>query len=99
MLPVEDAQGRARFRVRVVPRASRTEVAGVHAGALRVRLAAPPVDGKANAALIRFLSAALSIPRAEIRILRGESSRSKTIEANASPAHVRRALEALVERD
>lgn len=99
MLPVEDAKGRARFRVRVVPRASRTEVAGVHAGALRVRLAAPPVDGKANAALIRFLSAALSIPRAAIRIVRGESSRSKTIEVNASPARVRRALEALAERD
>lgn len=98
MLPVEDAHGRARFRVRVVPRASRTEVAGEHAGALRVRLAAPPVDGKANAALIRFLSSALSVPRAEIRIVRGESSRSKTVEVDAPPADVRRALETLVGR-
>ncbi|HSM35055.1 MAG TPA: DUF167 domain-containing protein [Longimicrobiales bacterium] len=98
MLPVEDAHGRTRFRVRVVPRASRTEVAGEYAGALRVRLAAPPVDGKANAALIRFLSSALSVPRAEIRIVRGESSRSKTVEVDAPPADVRRALETLVGR-
>ena len=99
MLPVEDAHGRTRFRVRVVPRASRTEVAGEHGGALRIRLAAPPVDGKANAALIRFLSSALAVPRAEIRIASGASSRAKTIEVDASPADVRRALEALVGSD
>ncbi len=73
----------------VVPGAKRTEVAGVHgegSGArLRVRLAAPPVDGKANAELRRFLADAYGVPLARVSIERGESSRQKTVRI-AAPA-------------
>jgi uncharacterized protein (TIGR00251 family) len=73
----------------VQPGAKRTEVAGVHgegAGArLRVRLAAPPLDGKANAELRRFLADAFGVPLARVTIVRGETSRSKTVRV-AAPA-------------
>jgi len=67
----------------VQPGARRTEVAGVHGQALKVRLAAPPVDGKANAALIAFLADAFGVPRAQVRLLRGETSRAKQVEISA----------------
>lgn len=85
-----------RFRVRVVPRASRTGVAGVHDGALRVRLAAPPVDGKANAALVRFVSRALGVPRAGVRIVGGATGRSKVLEVAASVELVDAGIRALL---
>ncbi|MBK9407230.1 MAG: DUF167 domain-containing protein [Gemmatimonadetes bacterium] len=70
-----------RFSVRVQPRASRSEVAGIQQGALKVRLQAPPVDGAANEALVDFLADSLDVPRRMIRIVSGESSRSKVVEA------------------
>ena len=69
----------------VRPGAKRTEVAGVHGNALKVRLAAPPVDGKANAELRRFLADAYGVPLARVAIERGESSRQKTVRI-AAPA-------------
>jgi uncharacterized protein len=72
--------GAVRFGVRVQPRSSRTEVAGVHAGALKVRLHAPPVDGAANEALVAFLAEALGVPRRQVRIVAGASSRAKVVE-------------------
>ncbi|MFA7256510.1 MAG: DUF167 family protein [Kiritimatiellales bacterium] len=65
--------------VRAVPRASKNEIQGVHGDALKVRLQAPPVEGKANAALIKFLSNALNIPRAQISIATGETGRNKAV--------------------
>jgi uncharacterized protein (TIGR00251 family) len=69
-----------RLQVQVQPRASRTEVAGPHGGALRVRLAAPPVDGAANAELVAFLARRLRVPKAAVTIVRGESGRRKVVE-------------------
>jgi uncharacterized protein (TIGR00251 family) len=68
------------LRVRVQPRASRTELAGEFAGALRVRIAAPPVDGAANEELARFLSKRLGRPRRDIVIVAGTTGRSKLVE-------------------
>jgi uncharacterized protein (TIGR00251 family) len=65
--------------VRAVPRASKNEIQGVHGDALKVRLQAPPVEGKANQALIRFLSDALDIPRAQLSIASGETGRNKAV--------------------
>ena len=65
--------------IRVIPRASRTRVDGTRGGALLIRLAAPPVDGAANDALIAFLADALALPRRNISILSGEKSRDKRI--------------------
>jgi len=67
------------FDVRVIPRARKTEIGGERDGAVLIRLAAPPVDGAANDALIDFLRRTLSIPRRNIRIVSGEKSRRKRI--------------------
>lgn len=69
-----------RISVRVQPRASVTQVTGLHGDALRVRLTAPPVDGAANAALVEFLSETFGIPRASITIVAGATSRTKVVE-------------------
>jgi uncharacterized protein (TIGR00251 family) len=68
-----------RVRVRVQPRASRTELAGLRGDALKIRLAAPPVDGAANEALVRFLAARLEVPRSAVRIEAGAAGRSKVV--------------------
>ena len=65
--------------VRVIPRAPRSRVDGTRGGAILIRLAAPPVDGAANDALIAFLSDALALPRRNIRIVSGEKSRDKRV--------------------
>ena len=65
--------------VNVVPGAKRTEVVGLHDGALRLRLAAPPVDGRANEALVAWLSGQLGVPRRDVMLLRGASSRRKQL--------------------
>ena len=69
----------ASLDVRVIPRAHKTELAGERDGALLVRLAAPPVEGAANAALIDFLASALDLPRRSISIVSGERSRRKRV--------------------
>lgn len=77
------------FDVLVVPRASRSAVAGVHDDRLKVTLDAPPVDGRANEALIDFLARALQKPKRDVTIVRGEKGRKKTIAVTgATPADV-----------
>lgn len=64
--------------IRVQPRASRDEIVGPHGDeALKVRITAPPVDGKANAHLVRFLAKAFGVPRSRVTLLAGDSGRSK----------------------
>ena len=70
----------ARLTVRVTPRAGRSAVAGVRDGILLVKLAAAPVDGAANDALVALLSEILHIPKRSIRIQSGERSRTKVVE-------------------
>ena len=67
------------LRLSVVPNAKRTEVDGLHDGALRVRLAAPPIDGRANEALVAWLAKSLGVPRRGVEVLRGEASRRKQV--------------------
>jgi uncharacterized protein (TIGR00251 family) len=66
-------------QVHVVPRASATAVAGRHGDGIRIRVAAPPVDGAANEALVRFMAKRLGVSRGAVTIARGLSSRSKTV--------------------
>ncbi len=88
-----DEAGGVVLEVLVQPRASRTRAVGEHDGRLKVQLAAPPVDGEANAALIAFLAAALGVRRADVAILRGETGRRKTVRvAGATAAAARAAL-------
>ena len=67
------------LQLSVMPNARRTEVDGLHDGALRVRLAAPPIDGRANDALIAWLAQSLGVPKRDVEVLRGESSRRKQV--------------------
>lgn len=74
--------------VSVVPNAKKTEAVGLHDGALRVRLAAPPVDGKANDTLVNWVAAELDLPRRAVRLKRGPASRSKQLEIDLPLAAV-----------
>ena len=65
--------------IRVQPNASVSAVVGEHGEQPKVRLAAPPVDGRANDELVRFLARALGVPRASVSVVRGQASRSKTV--------------------
>ena len=80
MLEIQEREGAVTFLVRVQPRASKDEIAGEMGGALKVRLQAPPVDDRANEALVEFLAQLLKTPRTAVRILSGERSRTKRIE-------------------
>jgi uncharacterized protein (TIGR00251 family) len=79
MVDYSEKDGALVFSVRVVPRASRSEIIGEHDGALRVRLAAPPVDGAANEELVRTLARAFAVSRSAVEVISGHSSRSKRI--------------------
>jgi uncharacterized protein (TIGR00251 family) len=65
--------------VKATPRAARNQIAGVEEGWLRVRVQAPPVDGKANAALVAFLAETLALPKRSVRIVGGETARVKKV--------------------
>ncbi|MEO6391761.1 MAG: DUF167 domain-containing protein [Pyrinomonadaceae bacterium] len=84
MLELSERDGWIIFSVRVVPRASRTEIVGLLDGALKIRIAAPPVDGAANEELIRGLAKALGIPPREVGIVRGQTGKSKQIRVPAA---------------
>jgi uncharacterized protein (TIGR00251 family) len=80
------------FHVRVQPRASRDQLAGVINGALKVRLQAPAVEDRANTALCEYLATLLKTPKSAVRILGGARSRSKRIEIRGVQEHQIRAL-------
>ena len=75
----------ALLSIKVIPRARRTEISGRRGDAILIRLAAPPVDGAANEALIAFLAERLGVPRRQITIVRGATSRDKTIAVDGLP--------------
>ncbi len=75
---VADGNG-VTLRLHIQPGAKKTEVVGLHGEALKIRLAAPPVDGKANACLIGFLADRLGVAKSSVRLVSGESSRAKRV--------------------
>ena len=86
-----------RLSVRVQPRAARSRVAGRHGDALKLQVAAPPVDGAANAAVIELLADWLGVPRRDLRLAHGERGRDKVVAiAAADPAALARRIEALL---
>jgi len=80
MLEMLMQDGAVVLAVRVQPRASKTEIAGVIGGALKVRLQAPALEDRANEALCEFLAHLLKTPKSAVRILSGHRSRSKRVE-------------------
>ena len=71
---------RTTLTLHIQPGAKKTEIAGPHGDALKVRLLAPPVDGKANAALLEFLAKRLGLARSKIALISGQASRRKVVE-------------------
>jgi uncharacterized protein len=88
MLDLRPTQAGVRFTVHVQPKASKTEVAGLHGDALKVRVAAPPVDGAANDELIKHLARVLGVAKTAVQVVAGASSRRKTIEVDGLTADV-----------
>lgn len=79
--------------VRVIPRSSRSEIVEEYEGAVKVRLTSPPVDGAANAELIKLLAKELGVSRSDIAIVSGETSKTKRLRVSGvSAEHVRTAL-------
>ncbi len=80
MIPgLKETKGAVSFAVRLVPRASRSEIVGIEGDALKIRLSAPPVEGKANEALVKFLAERLDVPRANVEIVIGHAARRKVV--------------------
>ena len=71
--------GGVTFSVKVVPRASKNQIVGKEGDAVKIRLKAPPVDGKANEALVKFLAETLGVTRSQIEIVAGHASRHKVV--------------------
>jgi uncharacterized protein (TIGR00251 family) len=86
MMDFREESGALTFRVRVVPRASKSAAAGEHGGALKVRVAAPPVGGAANEELARFLSKALGVAAGDVEITGGRASKSKVVRVRGARA-------------
>lgn len=79
MLRFTERDGVLTFTIRVIPRSSRSGVAGEHDGALRIRVSAAPVDGAANEEVIRTLARALGVPRRSVEIASGHTSKVKRV--------------------
>jgi len=89
---VADGDG-VTLRLHIQPGAKKTEVTGLHGEALKIRLAAPPVDGKANACLIAFLAGRLGVAKAAISLVSGDTSRAKRVRiTGVEPSSVRVSL-------
>jgi uncharacterized protein (TIGR00251 family) len=78
-MEIATSPGGVTFYVQVQPRARRDAIEGEHADALKIRLTAPPMDDRANKALVQLLAERLNVPRAAVRIVAGEKSRRKRV--------------------
>jgi len=76
---IKPADGGAEMSVHIQPGAAKSEIAGLHGDALKIRIKARPVEGAANTALAEFMATCLGVPRKAVKILRGEKSRRKSV--------------------
>jgi uncharacterized protein (TIGR00251 family) len=83
---VNEKDGTLRFEVHAKPRAKKSRIVGIRGDVVEVALAAPPVDGAANEELVRVLAEALGVPKRQVALVRGESSRSKLVEVSGLSA-------------
>ena len=89
---IDEGKDGCTFRVRVLPRSRQDEIVGLHGDALKIRLTAPPVDGKANQALQTFLAKRLDVSPSAVEILTGHTSRHKKVHVEGVSADAVRAL-------
>ncbi|MCL2656707.1 MAG: DUF167 family protein [Betaproteobacteria bacterium] len=92
------ANGSLILNLHIQPGAKRSELVGLHGDALKIRLAAPPVEGKANAALISFLADLLDVPKTAVSLEAGASSRRKRVRVDGANAQAVDALRAQAEQ-
>jgi hypothetical protein len=91
--PLDATAEGVRLRLRIQPRAARTELVGLHGDTIRIRLGAPPVDGAANDELVSFLARVLGVPRRAVEITAGHTGRQKTVTVSGvDPGVAARAL-------
>ena len=79
-----DGAGALILALHVQPGAKRSEVSGLHGEALKIRLAAPPIEGRANEELLRFIAGLFGVPLRNVELLRGAQSRQKTVKITGS---------------
>ena len=90
MINFTESEDHLIFPVRVVPRASKSEIVGVVDGSLKVRISAPPVDGAANEEVVKVLAKAFSVAKSNVSIVSGEKSKTKRIRViGATPEQLR----------
>jgi uncharacterized protein len=93
LIPISDHPLGATFAIRVQPRAARTAISGTVGDALKLSVSAPPLDGRANVAVVEFFSEVLSVPRSAIQVVAGEQSRNKIVRiVGCTGAEVQRRL-------
>lgn len=85
-MEITEKNGDSYFTIRVLPRASKSEIAGEHDGMLKVRIASPPVDGAANAELIKLIAKSFGVAKSDVEIVGGQTSRTKRIRINGVTA-------------
>ena len=88
---IREVAGGVELTLQLQPRASRTEVVGAHGDAIKLRVAAPPVDGAANAELIRFLAKTLGVAKAQVTIVSGATGRRKKVRVSGVAIDIVRA--------
>ena len=94
MIDIGEKNGAVTFKIRVQPRAAQSAIAGVHGDAVKVRIASPPVDGKANEEVRQFFARLLDVPKSAVEILAGESTRDKLLRIhNVELKRVRKAID------
>lgn len=79
MFRVTEEEGAIRFPVKVIPKSSKNAVAGVYMDSLKIKITAPPVDGEANEACVKFLAKMLKVPKNSVEIVSGHTGRNKVI--------------------
>ena len=100
MINYTEKSGAIIFTVRVVARASKSEIVGELNGALKVKIAAPPIDGAANTELIKLLAKTFSVSKSEVEILIGQTSKTKQIKITGDKAeNLKAILQAKIRRD
>lgn len=100
MIEYTEADGAVAFKVRVVPRASKSVVVGEHDGALKARVAAAPVEGAANEELTRLLARALGVPTRDVEIVSGHTSKTKLVRVRGATAkQLLRLVDGLLKRE
>lgn len=79
MIPIHETAEGITFQLQVLPRSSRCALAGIQGDSLKIKITAPPLEGRANEECVRFLAATLGVKKAQVSIIRGHKSRKKTV--------------------